>query len=110
VDSSLSASAHVSIGSEFNKTNVSTWPVNAFLVASMISQPIYPRLSDHVGRKIPFLAASVFFNSGLLLSCSASTWNALIFARAISGLGVGGLMTMGMIKLFAATRMYTVCN
>lgn len=96
VDSSLSASSHVAVASGFNRTNLSSWPVNAFLLTSTTFQPLYARVSDHLGRKIPYLTASTLFLIGLLLSANTTVWEGLILGRAISGLGVAGVMTMGM--------------
>jgi MFS family permease len=99
VDSSLSAASHVAIASAFNKTNLSAWPVNAFLLTSMSTQPLYARVSDHVGRKAPYLFASTVFAIGMMLSATAPSWSTLIAARATCGIGVGGLMTMGSVIL-----------
>ncbi|KAL4811853.1 hypothetical protein BDW67DRAFT_179237 [Aspergillus spinulosporus] len=61
VDSSLSASAHVAVASAFNRTSLSSWPVNAFLLMSTTFQPLYARVSDYLGRRIPYLTASALF-------------------------------------------------
>lgn len=61
----------------------------------MTTQPIYARVSDHVGRKVPYLVASGIFLIGLVLSANAFSWAALVTARAICGLGIAGVMTMG---------------
>ncbi|RDW63728.1 hypothetical protein BP6252_11273 [Coleophoma cylindrospora] len=98
-DASLSASTHVAVASAFNRTNVSTWPVNVFYITSMTTQPIYARVSDHIGRKIPYLVASATFLFGLVLSANAFSWVTLVIARAICGLGIAGVMAMGSIIL-----------
>ena len=64
----------------------------------MAVQPLYAPISDHLGRKIPYLVASSLFAIGIILSASASTWIGLVAARAFCGLGVGGIATMGMGK------------
>ncbi|KAJ5950852.1 uncharacterized protein N7479_009265 [Penicillium vulpinum] len=94
-DSSLSASSHVAVASAFSRTNLSSWPVNAFLLMSTTFQPLYARVSDHLGRKIPYLTASVLFLSGLVVCANTDIWAGLIFGRAVSGLGTAGVMTMG---------------
>jgi hypothetical protein len=58
-------------------------------------QPLYARVSDHLGRKIPYLTASILFISGLVVCASTNLWAGLILGRAVSGLGTAGVMTMG---------------
>lgn len=58
-------------------------------------QPLYARVSDHLGRKTPYLTASTLFISGLVICANTDLWAGLIFGRAVSGLGTAGVMTMG---------------
>lgn len=95
MDSSLSSSAHLAIASHFNKTNVSTWPVNAFLVCSIAVQPLYASLSDSIGRRLIYLASTFVFLVGTLGAALAPSWTGLILARAVCGFAAAGMMTMG---------------
>lgn len=95
MDSSLSSSAHLAIASHFNKTNVSTWPVNAFLVCSITVQPLCASLSDSIGRRIIYLASTWLFLLGTLGAAFAPSWTGLILARGVCGLAAAGMMTMG---------------
>ena len=61
----------------------------------MTLQPIYGRLSDYVGRKIPYVIASTCFCIGILFCSVAPSWYALIAARALCGFGSAGVATMG---------------
>lgn len=60
-----------------------------------IFQPLYARVSDHLGRKTPFLTASTLVICGLVICANTELWVGLIFGRAVSGLGTSGVMTMG---------------
>ncbi|QQK46894.1 Major facilitator superfamily domain, general substrate transporter [Penicillium digitatum] len=99
IDSSISASSHVAVASAFSRTNLSSWPVNAFYLMATIFQPLYARVSDHLGRKTPFLTASTLVICGLVICANTELWVGLIFGRAVSGLGTSGVMTMGSVLL-----------
>jgi EmrB/QacA subfamily drug resistance transporter len=73
-----------------------TWVVIAYLLSSTVVAPIYGKLGDLYGRKIVLQAAIVIFLIGAVLSATASSMTFLIFARAIQGLGGGGLMVVAM--------------
>ncbi len=73
-----------------------TWVVTAYLLGSTVVAPIYGKLGDLYGRKVVLQAAIVIFLIGATLSALASTMTFLIFARAVQGLGGGGLMVVAM--------------
>lgn len=73
-----------------------TWVVTAYLLASTVVAPIYGKLGDLYGRKIVLQAAITIFLVGAVLSAMASSMTFLIVARAIQGLGGGGLMVVAM--------------
>ncbi|MBJ3785362.1 MDR family MFS transporter [Devosia sediminis] len=73
-----------------------TWVVIAYLLSSTVVAPIYGKLGDLYGRKIVLQVAIVIFLVGAVLSAMATTMTFLIAARAIQGLGGGGLMVVAM--------------
>ena len=69
-----------------------SWVVTAYLLASTISTPIAGKLGDLYGRKIVLQVALVVFLVGSALCGAAPGMTALIFFRALQGLGGGALM------------------
>ena len=71
-----------------------SWVVTAYLLASTASTPLYGKISDLYGRKPVFRFAIIVFLIGSMLSgLSTQMWQ-LIGARAVQGLGAGGLMAL----------------
>jgi EmrB/QacA subfamily drug resistance transporter len=70
------------------------WIVSAYLLTSTSATPIYGRLSDIYGRRALLLPAIVVFViASVLCGFAQSLWQ-LIGARALQGIGGGGLMAM----------------
>ncbi len=70
------------------------WIVTAYLLTSTAATPIYGKLSDIYGRRALLLPALVLFIAASLLCGFAQSLPQLIAARALQGLGGGGLMAM----------------
>ncbi len=68
------------------------WVVTAYLLASTVSTPLWGKLGDQYGRKVFFQASIVIFLAGSVLSGLSQSMVELIAARAVQGLGGGGLM------------------
>ena len=80
------------IGGYFNRSNQSSYIGTAYLLSVCCFTPLYGRLSDILGRKGAMLLALSFFGLGTLLCGVAPSMNVLIAARAIAGMGGGGLV------------------
>src|SRR5207245_11134681 len=59
-------------------------------VGSCIGRAAAGRLADRYGRRAVFTTTLVIFSIGSLLSALASTFETLLAARIIAGLGLGG--------------------
>lgn len=70
------------------------WVTTAYVLAATIVMPVYGKLGDLVGRKPLFIGALALFLGGSVLGGLAGTMPWLIVARAVQGLGGGGLMIL----------------
>jgi Na+/melibiose symporter-like transporter len=98
-DSSIMASSHPVVTSYFHSSNSASWLSTAFLLTSTTFQPLVGRLSDTVGRKPPYIVTMSIFTLGTLWCALAGSMASFIAARAVCGLGAGGMLTLGSIIL-----------
>lgn len=96
-DGTIMASSHPVITSYFQSSNSASWLSTAFLLTSTAFQPLLGRLSDSVGRKGPYIVTATIFALATLWCALAQTMTSFIAARAVCGLGAGGVMTLGSI-------------
>ena len=73
-----------------------SWVFSAYLLTSTASVPIWGRLSDLYGRRRMYLLAVAAFLVGSVASGAAQTMLQLIAARAVQGLGAGGIIPLTM--------------
>ncbi|WVR08410.1 hypothetical protein IAU60_005465 [Kwoniella sp. DSM 27419] len=85
------------VGAELNAQESITWAGTAFLVANTSFQIITSRLSDCFGRKIVLLGSLFVFALGDLLAGFATNKVWLYCARAVAGIGGGGINSLSMI-------------
>ena len=71
-----------------------SWVVTAFAVASTATTPLYGKLSDQFGRRAAFFTSIGIFLAGSLFCGAARSMPMLIGARALQGVGAGGLITL----------------
>ena len=71
-----------------------TWVVVATLLTMTASTPIWGKLADLFSKKLLVQSALVIFSAGSLLAGFAPSMEVLIGARAIQGVGVGGLTAL----------------
>ncbi|MFJ8823673.1 MFS transporter [Streptomyces sp. NPDC102467] len=75
------------------------WLVSAFALASAAMLPLYGKLCDTLGAKRVFVGAVATFLLGSALCGLAQSMPQLIAARAVQGLGGGGLMSVTMVVI-----------
>ncbi|MDB5179256.1 MAG: putative drug transport protein, partial [Patescibacteria group bacterium] len=68
-----------------------TWVVSAYMLAQAVSVPITSKLSDIFGRRTMFFFNVIVFLIGSVMSGAAPSMAWLIAARAVQGIGGGGL-------------------
>jgi MFS family permease len=97
LDTSIITTALPTISQHFQSSAGYTWIGSAYLLACAASTPSWGKFSDIWGRKpILLCAASIFFVGSLLAAVSVSI-GMLIVARAIQGIGGGGIIILANI-------------
>lgn len=76
-----------------------TWVVVATLLTMTASTPIWGKLADLVDKKLLVQVALVTFAAGSIAAGFAPNMGALIAARAVTGLGVGGMTALVMVVI-----------
>jgi EmrB/QacA subfamily drug resistance transporter len=71
-----------------------TWVVVATLLTMTATTPIWGKLADLFSKKLLVQSALVIFSIGSLIAGFAPSMGVLIGARAVQGLGVGGLTAL----------------
>ena len=71
-----------------------TWVIVATLLTMTATTPIWGKLADQFSKKMLVQTALVIFSAGSLIAGFAPSMEVLIGARAIQGLGVGGLTAL----------------
>lgn len=97
-DGTITASTYAVIGSEFDAANTASWLTTSYLLTSTAVQPLYGRVSDIFGRRICLFISTATFALGCLGCGIARDIITLNCMRALTGIGGGGLMTMGKNK------------
>src|SRR3954471_7305460 len=71
-----------------------TWVVVATLLTMTASTPVWGKLADQFDKKMLVQTALVIYVIGSLIAATAPSMGVLIGARAVQGLGVGGLTAL----------------
>jgi EmrB/QacA subfamily drug resistance transporter len=94
LDQTIVATALPTIGRHFSDVENLSWVVTAYLLTGTAVTPLYGKLSDIYGRRILMMIGVVIFVAGSVACALAPSMLALILARALQGLGGGGLIAM----------------
>lgn len=96
-ETSITATALVTISDFFGDSIKSTWVVLAYLLSYMGFAIIFARLSDGIGRQEATIIAWLFFGAFSLGGGLSKTLNQLIGFRVLQGIGGSGLYSMIMV-------------
>ncbi|OMF24844.1 MFS transporter [Paenibacillus sp. FSL H8-0548] len=94
IEGTIVSTAMPSITGELKGIQQYSWIISIYLLATVITTPIYGKLSDLYGRKRMFIIGALIFLTGSMLSGLSQTMNQLILFRALQGLGAGALTTI----------------
>ncbi|KAH7918833.1 vacuolar amino acid permease [Leucogyrophana mollusca] len=99
LDGTIVATLLSPIGSYFNKSNQSSYLGTSYLLSVCCFTPLYGRLADILGRKGAMLLGLTLFGSGTIACGLAPSMEMLILARAVAGMGGGGVMTVSSVAI-----------
>src|SRR5262245_58264841 len=94
LDQTILAAAIPAIVGALGGLENASWLAAAYLLAATTAAPVYGHLGDRFGRRRVLLAALAVFTAASVLCTLAQTMTQLVAARALQGLGGGGLMTL----------------
>ncbi|KAF8530799.1 major facilitator superfamily domain-containing protein [Gautieria morchelliformis] len=94
MDGTIVASSYASIGSDLKQLQNTSWIATGYMLTLTSIQPLYGKLSDIFGRKACLLFAYSVFGIGCLACGLARNMTELIIARALTGVGGGGMTTV----------------
>jgi EmrB/QacA subfamily drug resistance transporter len=92
LEQTIVAPALPTIGRVLGDVENLSWVVTAYLLANVVATPLFGKLSDIHGRRRMMLIAIVVFVAGSVACALAPTMPALIAARALQGIGGGGIL------------------
>lgn len=72
-------------------TALSSWLISAFLITASVAAPLFGRLGDNYGKKKMLLITLTIYTAGVGLAGFSTSMSELIFARALQGVGFGGI-------------------
>ncbi|CCE64155.1 hypothetical protein TPHA_0G03150 [Tetrapisispora phaffii CBS 4417] len=87
------------VAEDFNASNQKQWIATSYLLTNTAFQPLYGRLSDIIGRKYTQLIVPFFFGMGSFLTTFSKTLPQFALARAVAGIGGGGISAMSSIAV-----------
>ncbi len=94
LDQTIVATALPTIGRELGDPELLPWVVTSYLVTSTAVTPLYGKFSDTHGRRVTLLFGVGLFTVASIACALAPSMLTLILARALQGLGGGGLISL----------------
>ena len=94
LDQTIVATALPTIGAELGDFADSPWIVTSYLIASTIVTPLYGKLADIYGGRNMLLIGIAIFIGGSVACAFAPSMILLACARALQGMGGGGLISL----------------
>src|SRR5512145_2357845 len=99
MESTVVATAMPTIVGQLGGLEHYSWVFSAFMLASTTAVPLYGKLSDIYGRRNLYVSAMALFLVGSVWCGLANSMTSLIFARALQGIGAGGIMPLAFILI-----------
>ncbi|MEV4217276.1 MDR family MFS transporter [Nonomuraea sp. NPDC049725] len=99
ISTSVVGTALPTIVGELGGQDQYSWVASATMLTMTVSTPLWGKLSDLFGRKLLFQTALGLFVAASLVAGLSQDMGQLIAARAVQGLGVGGLSALSQVIL-----------
>ena len=96
LDQTVIATAMPTIVAELGGLDHLSWVFTAYILTSTVVAPLYGKLGDLYGRRVMVYVAVALFLIGSLACAASASMGALIAARAVQGLGGGGLFVLAL--------------
>lgn len=96
LDQTIVSTALPTIVADLGGAGHMAWVVTAYLLAEAVATVLAGKLGDLFGRKLLFQLSALIFIAGSMLAGLANGMLLLIAARAVQGVGAGGLMVTSM--------------
>lgn len=93
LDQTIVATALPTIGREIGDPEDLSWAITAYLLASTTVTPLYGKFADVYGRRVMLMTAIGIFTIGSVACALAPSMAMLALARALQGMGGGGLIS-----------------
>ncbi len=103
LDQTILSTALPVIAAALPGRELAPWVFSSHLLASTAVIPLYGKLADRFGSRPLLMMCTSLFLLGSVACAAATTMPALVAARALQGLGGGGLMTL---TLLATASLY----
>lgn len=97
LEQTVVATALPAIVADLGHLTLGSWVITAYLLSSVCATPVAGKLSDTFGRARVLRTCIALFVAGSLGCALAPGMPSLIAARALQGLGGGGLMAMAQV-------------
>lgn len=94
LEQTIVAPALPTIGRALTDVENLSWVVTAYLIATTVATPLFGKLSDIYGRRRMMLIAIGVFVAGSVACALAPNMATLIVARALQGIGGGGILPL----------------
>jgi MFS family permease len=99
LDGNVVVAALPVIGADLGAPDAVAGVTAAYLLTVTVSTPVHGRLGDLVGRRAVFAGSVLVFAVGSALCALAPGFGALVAARAVQGIGGGGLVVSAVAAL-----------
>src|ERR1700722_6756313 len=94
LDQTIVSTALPTIVGDFHRSNLLSWVITAYLLASTASTPLWGKVGALYGRKRVFQLAIVMFLVASALCGASQNMIELIVFRGLQGIGGGGLLSL----------------